>query len=95
MERGRGTRSFMALLVAVAAGLVTFYLMGVSDWAPGDPAADSGGQGAVVAIVVALAIALPWLYWVWSRSPGEESERRSARLLRDFDDPARSDRDRY
>lgn len=98
MERGRGSRSFRAVLVALAAGLAAYFMTGI----PGSPDGslqESGGRAIVIAVVVGLAVALPWLYWIWSRSPDEDAARRSARLLRDFDsDHGRDsghDRDRF
>lgn len=84
MERGRGSRSFRAVLVAIAVGLVTFYMTRLPG-SPDEVAPESSGRAIVIAVVVGLAVALPWLYWIWSRAPDEDAARQSARLLRDFD----------
>lgn len=84
VERGRGSRSFRAVLVALAVGLAA-YFMTTLPGSPDEASPESGGRAIVVAVVVGLAVALPWLYWIWSRAPEEDSARRSAELLRDFD----------
>jgi len=86
--------------VAVAAALVTFTVMKVTKWAPGDLAVYSDGQGVIGAIVVGLTVAIPWLLWIWSR-PDPDSARRTSRLLREFNTDTEhdhrhgSDRDQF
>ena len=85
MDRGRGQRSVRALLVAVTVALTNFYLMRLSNWAPGgDAAGDAGGQGIVVSVVLGLAVAVPWLLWIWSRPAEDRSTQRTSRLLRNI-----------
>ncbi|MBI5157259.1 MAG: hypothetical protein HZA58_04510 [Acidimicrobiia bacterium] len=84
MERGRGSRSFRAVLVALAVGLVTYYMTRLPG-SPAEAAPESSGRAIIIAVVVGLAVALPWLYWIWSRTPDEDAAARSARLLRDLD----------
>ena len=45
MDQERTTRSLRAVAVAVTVGVVTYFLMRNSNWAPDDPTAESGGQG--------------------------------------------------
>jgi 4-amino-4-deoxy-L-arabinose transferase-like glycosyltransferase len=89
---------------AVAAALVTFTVMKATKWAPGDLAVYSDGQGVIGAIVVGLAVAIPWLLWIWSRPDPDSSARqtrRTSRLLREFntdiehDHRHGSDRDQF
>lgn len=83
MDQERTTRSLRAVAVAVTVGVVTYFLMRNSNWAPDDPTAESGGQGTAVAIFVAVAIAVPWLYRIWS---DRYATRKSAELMRIFND---------
>ncbi|HAX82520.1 MAG TPA: hypothetical protein DCY40_08145 [Actinobacteria bacterium] len=101
MERGRGQRSLIALMVAATAALLTFYLMDLTGWAPGDPAADSRSQAILGAVVVGLAVAVPRLLWIWSRPDTDVAARRDSRLLRQFNTEVHhdhrhdSDRDQF
>jgi hypothetical protein len=72
------------VLVAFAIGLAAYFMTRLPG-SPDEAAPDSGGRAIIIAVVVGLAVALPWLYWIWSRAPDEDSARQSARLLRDFD----------
>ncbi len=83
MDQDRTTRSVRAVAVAVTVGVVTYFLMRNSNWAPDDPTAESGGQGTAVAIFIALAIAIPWLFRIWSDGG---STRKTADLMRIFND---------
>ena len=95
VERGRRSRSLRAVLVALAIGLAAYYMTRLPG-SPDEASPDSGGRAIIIAVVAGLAVALPWLYWIWSRAPDQDSARQSARLLRDFDsDHGDHDHDRY
>lgn len=88
-------------MVAFAAALFTFTLMRATKWAPGEQTVYSDGQGIIGAIVVGLAVAVPWLFWIWSRPDPDASARQTSRLLREFNTETRrdhhhdSDRDQF
>jgi hypothetical protein len=85
------------VLVALAVGTAAFFMASIPG-SPDDVGSESGGRDIIIAVVVGLAVALPWLYWIWSRAPDEDSARQSARLLRDFDSDHGDhghDRDRF
>ena len=85
MDQERTTRSLRAVAVAVTNGVVTYFLMRNSNWAPDDPTAESGGQG-IAAAIAAVAIAVPWPYRIWS---DRYATRKSAELMRIFNNDDR------